>query len=85
VPTRGELVVERKAFPGREGEGHGSAGARSERRVQLELNPLRPVVLSLEDVSDLSPGLYSASFRPETREHAVRVGGFVVLEEQPSG
>jgi hypothetical protein len=82
APTRGELVVERKAFPGRKGEGDGSADAR---RVPLELNSLRPAVLSLEDVSDLSPGLYSASFRPETRDHAVRVGGFVVLEERTSG
>jgi hypothetical protein len=85
APTRGELVIERRAFPGREAESGGSADARSERRLRLELNPSRPVVLSLEDVSDLSPGLYSASFQPETREHAVRVAGFIVLEERTSG
>lgn len=85
APMRGELIVERRAFPGREGEGDGSADARSESRLPLELNPSRPVVLSLEEVSDLSPGRYRASFRPETREHAVRVAGFVVLEERSSG
>jgi phospholipase A1 len=81
APTRGALVVERRAFTERESEG--DVDGRSEH--QLELNPSRPVVLSLEDVSDLSPGLYSVSFRPDASELAARGASFIILEDRAPG
>lgn len=81
VPMRGALVVERTAGP--EGAGDRSVGPQFERRMQVELNHSKPVAFSL-DVSDMPPGFYRVSFRPEAHEHGIRRTGFIVLEARAS-
>lgn len=83
APMHGALVVERRAVTG--GKSEGDVDGQLKNWRPLELKPSRPIVLSLEEVSDLSPGLYSVSFRAETREDAAPVAGFVVLKERASG
>ena len=78
---RGALVVERTAGP--EGPAIGRSAPEFERRMQVELNHSKPVAFSL-DVSDMPPGFYRVSFRPEAHEHGIRRMGFIVLEARAS-